>query len=250
MSKNKKILALITARGESKSIPHKNIKPLGGKPLIAWTIEAAKRSKFLERIVVSTDDSEIAEVARKYNIEVPFLRPKHLARDNSSHVSVVLHALKWLYENESYQPDFIMVLQPTSPLRNAEDVDSAIRIIDTHNANSVVSVCLTHYHPYLINKIDKNGKLVKFIDNAPGLGSELIRRQSMPAAYFINGAIFLTRCSILLKQNILVSDSTYPYIMPEERSLQIDEPFDYYLVDLIMNDKLSKNSSDKNGGKK
>jgi CMP-N,N'-diacetyllegionaminic acid synthase len=122
------IIGLITARGGSKSIPRKNIKMLAGKPLIAWTIEAAQKSKDLSRIVVSTDDTEIADVARQWGAEVPFIRPEELARDGSSSISAVLHTVHWLDENEGYCPDYIMLLQPTSPFRTTEDIQKSIEL--------------------------------------------------------------------------------------------------------------------------
>src|SRR3990170_965342 len=120
------VLAVIPARGGSKSIPRKNIKPLGGKPLIGWTIDAALQSRMLSRVIVSTDDAEIAQAARECGAETPFLRPPELAQDDSSSISVVLHALQWLEEQEHFSPDYVLLLQPTSPFRNAHDIRAAI----------------------------------------------------------------------------------------------------------------------------
>ena len=140
MYKNKKILAVITARGGSKSIPKKNIKKLAGKPLIAYTIEAAKKSRFLTRTIVSTDYENIAEVSRRYNADVPFLRPQKYAQDKSTSMEVVQHALSWLQENKNEKYDYLMILQPTSPLRISEDIDACIKLAVDKKADSVMSM--------------------------------------------------------------------------------------------------------------
>ena len=129
MQIDKKILALIHARGGSKGIPRKNIIPFLGKPLIVWTIEAAKQSKYIKRIIVSTEDKEIAEISRINGVEVPFIRPVHLATDEATSVDTLTHALTWLKENENYIPDFIFVLNTTSPLRAVEDIDQSIELL-------------------------------------------------------------------------------------------------------------------------
>ena len=232
------VLGLITARGGSKSIPRKNIAQLAGKPLIAWTIEAARESHSLNRVIVSTDDAEIAQVSREWGAEVPFTRPAELAQDDSPHMDVILHAVEWLRIHENYCPDYVMLLQPTSPLRTAQDIDAAIRLAVEKNAEGVISVCETHQHPYLITRITKDGTLVDFISGAPEPGTSSIRRQDMPLAYFVNGAIYLTRCKALLGKRMLMPTRTFPYIMPPERSMQIDDPWDLYLVDMILRDKL------------
>ena len=141
MKTKPKILGVITARGGSKRLPGKNIRPLGGKPLIAWTAEAALESRFIKRVLLSTDDPQIAEVVQKWGVEVPFIRPASLAQDDTPHIPVLEHAIHWLKENQGACPDYLFILQPTSPLRTAEDIDSAIEIAIQKNADAVIGVC-------------------------------------------------------------------------------------------------------------
>ena len=228
-------LAVITARGRSKGLPRKNVLPVAGKPLIAWTIEAALTSCRLTRVTVSTDDEEIAEVARMWGAEVPFVRPEGLAQDNSPHMDVIIHAIEWLGNHENYEPDFIMLLQPTSPLRTAEDIDTSIEMVLRRNGTGIVSVSETPSHPYLAKTILEDGTLAGFVDTPGGY----LPRQSFPLAYAVNGAIYLARREVLLKEHSWYTSRTYPYIMPPERSLDADTAWDQYLVGLILEDRLS-----------
>ena len=227
------ILGLITARGGSKGIPRKNLADLAGKPLIAWTIEAALESHKLGRVIVSTDDEEIAQVARAWGAEVPFMRPPELAGDRSSHVSVIVHAVRWLETTESAHLDHVMLLQPTSPLRSVEDIDAAIDLAIEKDADSVVSVCPVREHPYLCKQIASDGRLLDFTLKSEGY----IPRQVLPPVYSLNGAIYLVRCSVLLEQNIVYTDRTFAFVMPLERSLDVDTPWDLHLANLILKDR-------------
>ena len=227
------ILALVTARGGSKGIPGKNIKPLAGKPLIAWTIEAALASRSLARVIVSTDDASIAEVSRDWGAETPFLRPAELAQDASSHISVVEHALHWVETNDHWLPDYVLLLQPTSPFRTVEDIDGAVEAARQKNAQAVVGVCPAHNHPYLTKRILEDGKLADFIS----VDMAYMRRQDLPPAYVINGAIYLNKCDVLLKQRTFLPPGTLPYVMPLERSMDIDTPWDFYLAELILRER-------------
>lgn len=228
-----RVLGLITARGGSKGIPGKNIAPVGGKPLIAWTLEAAAASHCLDRTILSTDDEEIAEVCRDWGVEAPFQRPPHLAQDDSSHIGVVLHALEWLAANDSYKPDYVMLLQPTSPLRTAEDIDAAVNLAEEKNAVAVLSVVETHDHPFLVRAITSDKTLANFVE----CDLEYARRQSLPVAYAINGAIYLNKRESLLSCRGFEPAGTIPYVMPPERSLQIDSPWDLHLCDLALRDR-------------
>ena len=236
----KNVLGLITARGGSKGIPGKNIRSLAGKPLIAWTIEAAQKSGCLARIAVSTDDEAIAAVARDWGAEVPFMRPVKLAEDTSSHISVVEHALNWFLEHENYTPDYLLLLQPTSPLRVPEDIQAAVELAEARDAVGVVSVVESHPHPYLSKRIQPDGALADLItvENIPYL-----RRQDLPLVYSLNGAIYLGRPGALLKERTFMPKGTLAYIMPPERSLDVDTPWDLYMIDLILKDRM--NSVDK-----
>jgi CMP-N,N'-diacetyllegionaminic acid synthase len=224
------ILALITARGGSKGLPQKNLRPLAGKPLIAWTIEVALASRGLRRVIVSTDDEEIARVSQQWGAEVPFVRPRELAQDNSDHIAVVEHSIHWLDEHEKTFPEFIMLLQPTSPLRTVEDIETSIKIAQMNDAIAVVSVCEMKSHPYLSKRILDDGRLVDFI---PFNGKDF-RRQVLPTVYAPNGAIYLNRCQSLFRERTFIPQGTYAYVMPPERSLDIDSPWDFHLVELIL----------------
>ncbi len=224
------VLGLIPARGGSKGIPRKNIVDVGGKPLIAWTIEAARAADGLERVVVSTDDEEIASVARQYGAEVPFLRPAGLAKDDSASMDVVLHAMNWLESEEDYSADYLMLLQPTSPLRKKADIEGAIRLAEENEAKSVVSLCLCGKHPYWTRAVDAEGRIFLFLQD----GQSITRRQDLPEAYNLNGAIFLARWEVLAEKKSWDTDATYAWVMNKERSLDIDELLELHIADLIL----------------
>jgi CMP-N,N'-diacetyllegionaminic acid synthase len=224
-------VGLITARGGSVGIPGKNLKLLGGKPLIAWTIEAARASRGLRRVIMSTDDQVIADVAKQYGAEVPFLRPAELARENSTHVSVAEHALDWLDKHENDRPGYLMLLQPTSPLRTAGDIDNAVEIAETRNADFVVSITEATTHPILTRTIGQDGMLWDFI---PSHGLDDLRRQNLPPAYVLNGAIYLVRREVFLTQRTFHPPRAYPCIMPQERSVDIDTAWDLKVAELVI----------------
>jgi len=227
------VIGLITARGGSKSIPGKNIRLLAGKPLIAWTIEAALQCKELSRVIVSTDDTKIAEVARQWGAEVPFIRPTELSQDDSPHISVVLHAIHWMEGKQGLCPDYVMLLQPTSPFRTVEDVRQAIKLAKDRQAVAVVSVCEAEKHPYLCKRILDDGTLSEFIKTEIGY----LRRQALPPAHALNGAIYLNKRSSLIQDQTLLPAATIAYVMPQERSLDVDTPWDWHVADLILKDK-------------
>ena len=224
-----KILALITARGGSKGLPGKNTRVLGDRPLIAWSIDAAHGARHIARTIVSTDDNAIADVARKHGAEVPCLRPAALAQDNSPHIDVVLHTLDALKSIDEYVPDALMLLQPTSPFRTSADIDSAVELARTKNAPAVVSVVETHDHPFLARRLDGGGRMSPFVPCDLGYP----RRQDLPPAYALNGAIYLCRVDILRDQRTFEPPGCIGYVMPPERSLQIDTPWDFELCSLI-----------------
>lgn len=227
------VLGLLTARGGSKGIPRKNIRLVGGKPLIAWSIEAALASRRVARTIISTDDEEIAQIACQWGAQAPFLRPAELAQDASPHLAVVRHALDWLAENEGYHPDYILLLQPTSPFRTSADIDAAIEIAQSHDAEAVVGVTPTHHHPLLTKTIRPDGTLENFMTS----DLAYLRRQDLPAAYAINGAIYLNRPAALLRDGTFSPSGAYAYVMPPERSLDIDTEWDLYLANLILSER-------------
>jgi CMP-N,N'-diacetyllegionaminic acid synthase len=224
-------LALVLARGGSKSIPRKNLAPLAGKPLIAWTIEAALRCPAAPRVVVSTDDEEIAAVARSLGAEAPFERPAGLAQDDTPTMPVVAHALRRLEDTEHYRPDRVLLLQPTSPLRTAEDITAALTLADERRAESVVSVGPASSHPHLLKRITEDGTLEDLMPHDP-----VKRRQDLEPVYALNGAIYLASREQLLKHESFYAKKTYAYVMPPERSIDVDTPWDLYLCDLILRD--------------
>lgn len=224
-------IGVITARGGSKGIPRKNVKPLAGKPLIAWTIEAAQKSRLLDRLIVSTDDPEIMGVAMAFGAEVPFRRPAELARDESTHLDTVLHSLDWLREHGDV-PDYFLTLQPTSPLRIAEDIDAAIDLARASHLPAVISVCESRQHPLWAKQIHADGTMSPYVSHKGGL-----RRQLLLPAFAPNGAIYLNRCDSLIAERQMAPAGTRAYVMPMLRSVDIDTPDDWYLAELLLRDR-------------
>lgn len=211
------ILALIPARGGSKSIPYKNIYPVLGKPLLAYTIDAAKKSRLINRIIVSTDDKKIAAVAKKYGAEVPFMRPRALGQDHTPDLPVFQHALTWLKKNEGYTPDFIIHLWPTSPLRKSEDLDEAIRLLTKHpKADSLRSVTITPETPFKMWRIDKGTYLSPILAKEyPVLFKKtqpyILPRQTLPKVYVQTGYIAVIRPHVIMKKNSMCGTKIIPF---------------------------------------
>ena len=235
---NMKILAIIPARGGSKSVPKKNIRNLNGKPLIAYTIEAAKRieEKF-HKIIVSTDDEEIAEVAKHYGAEVPFIRPSNLAEDKTPTYPVLQHAVNFVEKDDGINIDLIMLLQPTAPFRTTEDMLNCLNLSQTSNTDSVISVVqVFSYHPILMKKIENN-RLTHFsIEEKEGTPRQLYE----PPAYMRNGAIYITKRNNLIEQNSIWGNSITPYVMPQERSYNIDDEIDFITSEMMMKKSTKK----------
>lgn len=224
-----KILALVPARGGSKRIPKKNIRPLGGKPLIAWTIEVALGAPEIVDVLVSTDSPEIAQVARATNALVPWLRPPELSTDEATSIDVCMHALNW-YENEKGSVDGLLLLQPTSPFRSTEDVRRCIEILKSHPQQSVVSFSPAESHPMWCFSI--NGESIQpFIKVA----DRTIRSQDLPPAYVINGAYYAASPAYLRKKNGFIGADTVPLIMDEaEKAIDIDTEWDWMLAETLL----------------
>lgn len=223
------ILGLITARGGSKGVPGKNLAPIGGRPLIAWTIDAARACTSITRLVVSTDDPIVANASRSAGAEVPFMRPAALAADDSPHVDAVLHALDWLATSAQLKPDWLVLLQPTSPFRTGHDIDAAVQLALDRHVDAVVSVTESHDHPYLARRMDVQRALVPFIEHDIAYP----RRQALPKAWALNGAVFVYRVATMLRDRRFPASGVIGYEMPSERSLQIDTPWDLKLARLI-----------------
>lgn len=219
------LLAIIPARGGSKGIPRKNIKPLMGKPLIGWSIDAAKQASCVDRLIISTEDEEIASVARGLGADVPFMRPAELAADETPGIAPVLHAIEQL---PVY--DWVLLLQPTSPLRSAEDIDGIWQFCQERGAPSAVSVCEVGKHPYWMYQSDAEHRLQPFIEGRP----DVTRRQDLPPAYALNGALYIARTDWLLEQQGFIGTETLGYIMPPERSVDLDAPQDWRWVEFLI----------------
>lgn len=215
MYKKNKILALIPARGGSKGIKNKNIVSVSGKPLIAYTIDAAKASKYIDYVYVSTDSEKIADVAIKYGALIPFMRDETLAQDTSKTIDAVMFSVN-KFKEMGYDFDYLVLLQPTSPLRTGEDIDAAIEKLLASTYTSLVSVSKVDDNPVLIRSIDDNNCLVPILKQ-----SSTVRRQDFKDYYRVNGAIYINKISELTL-NTSLNDNLYAYIMPQDRSFDID----------------------------
>ena len=221
-----KIIAIIPARGGSKGIPRKNIRVLAGKPLIAYSIEAALKSKYIGKTIVSTEDKEIAEKSREYGAEV-IERPRELANDTAPTEPVLEHVVEWLKEHEGYTPDIVILLQPTSPFRTSEHIDEALDIFLNNDYDSLLSVCPSHA---FIWKVREDGAYPINCDfkSRP-------RRQDKELEYKENGALYIMKYETLISNHNRLGGKIRLYIMPEESSIEIDTEFDFWLCEQIIN---------------
>ncbi|WP_040758352.1 cytidylyltransferase domain-containing protein [Sporosarcina newyorkensis] len=234
MINGKKVVAVIPARGGSKGVLRKNLRNLAGKPLIAWTIEAAAKSKYLDRILLSSDDNEIIELAKSYGCEVPFVRPAHLATDDAISADVILHAL------DAITPyDYVIMLQPTSPLRTTEDIDLCIETLVNKKAKSCVSISESSESPYWMFKLDDEAKIDAFVKE------EIIpRRQDLPIVYSLNGAVYIAEINWFKKKKTFLTNETVGFIMPRNRSYDIDTNEDFLMCEYSLDDKYSSQSNE------
>ncbi len=226
------ILGVITARGGSKGIPGKNIKLLGGKPLITYTIEAARKSSALTHCIVSTDSENIARVAREHGADVPFLRPPELAADHVPHVPVMQHAIRFMEAQENKTFEYVVVLQPTSPFRLPEDIDETLRLLIESGADSAVTLVevANADHPVKAKRL-LDGRVLPYALAEP----EGARRQDLPTAYRRSGAVYAMRRDTILGGR-LYGDHIVGYIVPRERSVDIDEPLDWLKAEWMLED--------------
>lgn len=230
------VIGLITARGGSKGVPRKNIRELAGKPLIAWTIEEALKSQELDRVIVSTEDKEIASISRQYGAEVPFVRPLELALDASSHVEVIMHAIDWLAEHEQYEMEHVALLQPTSPFRIAEDIDGAIQFAREKNAKSVIGMMEAPSHPVCLRRMDDEGLLLEL---SAAQEESRLRRQVLEDVYAFNGALYVFRVDSFREcLTFRPYQETYGYKMPTERSWEIDTEWEFLVASLLMENQV------------
>ena len=229
MKEKPRIVAVIPARSGSKGIPNKNIIDLSGKPLIAYTIEAALRSKSIHRLLTSTDDEKIAEIARLYGAEVPFIRPAELAKDDTSGLLVVQHAIRYIEENEDFKVDVVVILQPTSPLRLARHIDVTVEKLLRTGADSAVTVSPVRHHPSWCWYAEKD-QLHPFSRE----GLSVSRRQDLPNIYGLNGAVYAVRRDVLFEQNSIFGRDVRGIIMPYEDSIDVDDYFDLFTAEMVL----------------
>ena len=231
MYKDKNILGLIPARGGSKGLPGKNIKPLLGKPLIAWTIEQALASKYLDKVVVSTEDEEIAGISKKYGAEIPFFRPKDLATDKSLVIDAIRYTVEKL-ENSGFLINIIVILEPTAPTRKINDINKSIDILIKNNVDCVATFSEMDISPNRIWKIHDN-KVEPFMKKA----NPWLPRQKQPRGYRLNGQIYAFKREILFKKDnssSLLFGKIFPLITPKERVIDIDTNMDFMVAGTIM----------------
>lgn len=226
----KKVLALIPARGGSKRLPRKNALPLGGKPLIAWSIDVARSCGVDMDILVSTDDAEIAQIAREHGADVPFLRPEHLASDTASSLDVALHALgHQLERGRDY--DWLLLLQPTSPFRQASDIQGAFKKLAVPGVQAVISVCPVDHSPLWSNQLPPDGSMDDFL--RPEVKGK--RSQDLPKFYRLNGAIYLCSTALLRREKTFFpSQGAHALLMDKQTSIDIDDAFDFRIAEALL----------------
>lgn len=232
MIDGRSVLAIVPARGGSKGIPEKNIYPFGGKPLIGWTIEAARKSKYIDRTILSSDSEKIIAVARNYGCEVPFVRPPELSSDTSASAGVVLHALETINTNQ-----IVVLLQPTSPLRTAEDIDATLELYSKTKARTATTITRARQSPFHMFFQDAESA-----ESDPKRGfkrilgtNESVRRQDQKPAFILNGAVFIVDGTHFVDSPHFVTDETVFHTMPEERSVDIDTLLDLKYAELLIN---------------
>ncbi len=231
-SDEKRILGLIPARGGSKRLPRKNVKLLKGKPLIEWSIKQAKRSHLISRVVVSTDDEEIASIAKKCGAEVPFLRPEHLARDDSSSIDVILHCLDF-FSNHGETFDVVLLIEPTSPLRKKQDLDNGLTLLldNFDRADSVISVGEIHLeHPKWVKRIDE-GYVKPFYGDSDRQEQQFLNEK----AYFPYGVLYASKVTTLRKYQTFYQPRTLPYFIDRWQCYEIDDIYDFICIEGILN---------------
>ncbi|MBU2633752.1 MAG: acylneuraminate cytidylyltransferase family protein [Nanoarchaeota archaeon] len=238
MIKKKSVVAIIPARGGSKGIPRKNIKLLNGKPLIAYSIEQAKQSEFVDRVFVSTEDKEIAEISKEYNSEV-ISRPQELAEDNTPMMPVLKHALDYLENKLKFKADIVVLLQPTSPLRKTKYIDKAIKELINHNCETVTTIYKIEHNINTLVKI-KDGKTKYFIKKDP-----IALRQTSEEIYRIDGMVFVLKKEKISDEidYIVSDDNNRAIVVPYEDGLEIDSPFEFELAEFLIKNRRNKNET-------
>ncbi|MGE7769402.1 cytidylyltransferase domain-containing protein [Viridibacillus arvi] len=219
-----RILAIIPARGGSKGVQRKNVRDLAGKPLIAWTIEEAKKSKYITNLILSSEDPEIIEVAKSYGCDVPFIRPTELAQDDSTSIETVLHAI-----SQCPQYDYVVLLQPTSPFRTVEDIDGCVEQVLQNNSDFCISLTEPAKSPYWMYTLD-NKVMRPLIDQK----EMVLRRQDLPKVYALNGAVYVAKVKRFIEEQTFFTNDTTGYVMPSKRSLDIDTEIDFKICERLL----------------
>jgi CMP-N-acetylneuraminic acid synthetase len=240
MSKSIDCVALITARGGSKRLPRKNVRLLGGKPLIVWTVEAALAAKNVRDVIVSTDDHEIASVASEAGARVPFLRPPEISGDLAPHREVVAHALNWLEHEAHSLPKFLCILQPTSPFRTSEDIDAVIELAVSRDADAAISVAQTPVHPSYLYRVDQESHAQLFL---PRGDDTYFRSQDLEPLYYVNGGVYVLRPDTFRERSAMLPENPLAYVMPAERSADIDDALDFELAEQYVARLCAKDNS-------
>jgi CMP-N,N'-diacetyllegionaminic acid synthase len=242
MINEKMVLAVIPARAGSKGLPGKNILNLGGKPLIGWPISAAKKSKYIDRVILSTDEPQIGEIAKKYGAEVPFIRPPELSLDTSTSISVLEHAIDFV-KKEGVTCDYCLLLEATSPLTETKDIDDAIEKLEANReiADSIVGISKSEAgHPSFSVVLSDSGLLAPY--ETDGF-SQVKRRQEIKDVFFLEGSLYLSDTSVLLKQKGFYHQRTLPFIVPKWKAFEVDDMVDFICIEAILNNlKTIKNS--------
>lgn len=226
------VVAVIHARGGSKRIPLKNIKPLAGKPLVAYMVETALGAKTLSRVIVSTDHPDIVEISKKYGAEVPFVRPADISEDVASEL-VTQHAVNFIESKDKCKVDIAVTMQPTTPFCLPDDIDGCVNILINSDADSAISVCQIHERPEWMYYIDDEGYGKSFLKKS--LTGEIGISQTLPKLYIPNGGIYATKRTVLFEQNTVFGKKIKLWVMPRERSVDIDDPIDFEFAEFLAN---------------
>ncbi len=222
----KTILAIIPARGGSKGVPRKNVRMAAGKPLIAWSIVEAQKSKYIDRLILSSEDEEIISVARQWKCDVPFLRPAELATDDVSGIEPVLHAIGSLQEKY----DYVVLLQPTSPLRIAEDIDGCIQKCVLKDSPACVTVTEPEKSPYWMFYMNDSERIVPLIEQE----NIVLLRQNLKNLYVLNGSVYVAKIDWFVRNKKFITDETTAYVMPKDRSIDIDTELDFTFCEFLL----------------
>ena len=237
IKKKLKILGIIPARGGSKEIKRKNLLKIGGKTLVELAIKSAKKSKLLTRIILSSEDKEILKIAKKAGVEIPFIRPKELAKDNSSTLSVLKHAVKWLEKNENWRADIIVILQPTTPFRKGTHIDAVVKLLLQSRSDAATTIKKVSYPSHWLLKIVNKNKISNLFKG----GNRYLRRQDAPQTYQPAGLVYaMTRKLLFSLKTTLPAGDTRGYIIPSKFGINIDSSHDYKLAVSLLGKKILK----------